>query len=158
MILPQIFKTLSHQTLKATGIKSLSLFLILTGLFTACAATKTSQCQKIIVITQKMAKKSEKYRNSQDIAQVLEVADYFEDAAAEMRDLSLPDKNLEIYQQGFAEVYSSHAQTTRQFIEALQNKDIARLRLLQRQVQQIGQKEQKLGEDMNNYCNLSKTY
>lgn len=118
----------------------------------SCADTKVSQCQKIIVLTQKMAKDSEEYRQSEDIQKVLEVADIFEESAENMRGLKIKDSNLLTYQEGFAEIYQSHADTTRKFIKALQEKDISQARSMKQEVQKIGRKEQQLGQEMNDYC------
>lgn len=127
-------------------------FLLLMGLLNSCATTKLSQCQRIILVTQKMAKESEKYRQSEDVEEVLAVADKFEEAAEEMKKLKIEDEQLATYQKGFAEIYLGNANTTRRFIEALQNKDITTARVMKEQVQQLGQKERKLGTGMNEYC------
>ncbi|XTZ12704.1 MAG: hypothetical protein ACP8RL_03240, partial [cyanobacterium endosymbiont of Rhopalodia inflata] len=76
----------------------------------------------------------------------------FAKAAAEMKNLSISDKKLVKYQLGFANIYQGYAQTTRQFIFALQKKDINKVKLMQQQLQQLGQKEPKLGNKMNSYC------
>lgn len=121
-------------------------------LLSSCADTKVSQCEKIIVLTRKMAQQSEEYRQSEDMQKVLEMADIFEESAEKMKGLNIKDSNLVTYQEGFAEIYQSHANTTRNFVKALQEKDIDQARATKRQVQEIGKKEQKLGEEMHSYC------
>lgn len=121
-------------------------------LATSCAETKVYQCQKIIEITKKMAQESKVNRQTTDIKQVLKMADTFEEIAEDMEKLTIQDEQLIKYQKGFAEVYRSNAQATREFIDALQTKNIPAAKLTQKQVQEIGRKEQKLGTDMNSYC------
>ncbi len=121
-------------------------------LLTSCAATKISQCQKIILTTRKIADKSAENRQTQDIQKVLQVADAFEEAAKEMTSLKIQDEQLTQFQTGFAEVYQGHAETTRQFVSALQKKDITTARLMQQQVKRLGTKELELGNQMNEYC------
>ncbi|MGB5596812.1 MAG: hypothetical protein WBM32_07160 [Crocosphaera sp.] len=132
---------------------TLSLFTLLSNLFLiSCAETKISQCQKIIIMTQKMAEESESYRQTTDIKKVLQVADIFEETAQQMKELKIEDEQLIEYQIGFADIYQGNADTTRQFVAALNDKDINTAKLMQQQVQQLGKKEQDLGTDMNTYC------
>ena len=118
----------------------------------SCAETKVSQCKKIILITKKIAEKSKNNRQTTDIKKALEVADAFEEAAQNMKDLKVSDEKLVKYQLGFAEIYQGYAQTTRQFVSALQKKDINTLKLMQQQLKQLGKKEPQLGGEMNSYC------
>ncbi len=132
---------------------TLSLFTLLSNLFLiSCAETKISQCQKIIIMTQKMAEESESYRQTTDIKKVLQVADIFEETAQQMKQLKIEDEQLIEYQIGFADIYQGNADTTRQFVAALNDKDINTAKLMQQQVQQLGKKEQDLGSKMNAYC------
>ena len=132
---------------------SLSLLTILTNfLLISCAETKISQCQKIILLTQKMAEESENYRQTTDIKKVLQVADIFEETSQQMKELKIEDEKLIEYQMGFADIYQGNADTTRQFVGALNDKDINTAKSMQQQVQQLGQKEQDLGTEMNDYC------
>ncbi|WP_339377127.1 hypothetical protein [Cyanothece sp. BG0011] len=124
----------------------MNLFLI------SCAETKVSQCQKIILLTQKMSEESESYRQTTDIKKVLQVADLFEETSQQMKQLKIEDEQLQEYQKGFADIYQGNADTTRQFVAALNDKDIDTAKLIQQQVQQLGKKEQDLGTEMNAYC------
>lgn len=130
----------------------IGLLLLISTILSSCADSKLSQCQKIIILTQKTARNSEEHRQSNEMQKVLEMADLFEESANNMKSLKIKDTQLITYQEGFAEVYQSHAETTRKFIEALQKKDITSARSMKDQVQQIGVKEQRLGEEMNAYC------
>ncbi|ACK68075.1 conserved hypothetical protein [Rippkaea orientalis PCC 8801] len=133
-------------------IKIFTLIFLLTFTLFGCAETKVSQCQKIILITKNIAQESENNRQTKDIQKALKVADAFEEAAQNMKDLKISDEQLVKYQLGFAEVYQGYAQTTRQFVAALQKKDIPTLQLMQQQLRQLGRKEPELGEAMNRYC------
>ena len=121
-------------------------------LLSSCAETKTSQCQKIFLITKKMAEESAKNRETKDIKTVLEVADAFEKASEQLKKMELKDPQLTEYQQGLAEVYQGNAETTRSFVKALETKDIPTAKLAQDQVQQIGKKEQEIITQTNQYC------
>jgi uncharacterized protein (DUF849 family) len=121
-------------------------------LLASCAETKTAQCQKIFLITKKMAEESAKNRETKDIKTVLEVADAFEQASEKLKKMELKDPKLTQYQQGLAEVYQGNADTTRSFVKALETKDIPTAKLAQDQVQQIGKKEQDLVTKTNEYC------
>ncbi len=132
---------------------TLSLLTTLISVFLiSCAETKISQCQKIILLTQKMAEESETYRQTTDIKKVLQVADLFEETSQQMKQLKIEDEQLQEYQLGFADIYQGNADTTRQFVAALNDKNIDTAKLMQQQVQQLGKKEQDLGTEMNAYC------
>ncbi len=118
----------------------------------SCAETKTAQCQKIFLITKKMAEESAKNRETKDIKTVLEVADSFEKSSEELKKIELKDPKLTEYQQGLAEIYQGNAETTRSFVKALETKDIPTAKLAQDQVQQIGKKEQNIITQTNQYC------
>lgn len=137
---------------KQAFLPTLLLFFVVNLILVGCAETKVSQCQKIILITQKIAEKSKTNRQTEDIQKALQVADSFEEAAEDMRKLAISDEKLVKYQLGFAEIYQGYAQTTRQFVSALQKKDISSVKLMQQQLKQLGQKEPELGNEMNNYC------
>ena len=99
-----------------------------------------------------MAEESAKNRETKDVKTVLEVADAFEQASEKLKKMELKDPKLTEYQQGLAEVYQGNADTTRNFIKALETKDIPTAKLAQDQVQQIGKKEQNLVTKTNEYC------
>ena len=128
------------------------LVVFLNLLLISCAETKISQCQKIILLTQKMSEESENYRRTEDIKKVLQVADIFEETSKQMKELKIEDQQLVEFQMGFADIYQGNADTTRQFVAALNNKDIDTAKLMQQQVQQLGKTEQDLGTKMKNYC------
>ena len=131
----------------------LSLLSVLVNLLLiSCAENKISQCQKIIILTQKMAQESESYRRREDIKKVLQVADIFEETSQQMKKLKIEDEKLQEYQMGFADIYQGNADTTRQFVAALNDKDIDTAKLMQQQVQQLGKKEQEFGAKMKDYC------
>jgi hypothetical protein len=146
---------LTRKFVMSVFLRNLSIIFLGTSLSlvaTSCAETKVSQCQKIIEITKKMAQESKNNRQTTDIKQVLQMADTFEEIAEDMEKIKIQDEQLIQYQEGFAEVYRSNAQATREFIDALQTKNIPAAKLTQKQVQEIGRKEQKLVTDMNSYC------
>jgi hypothetical protein len=133
-------------------ITALLLVILPNIILVSCSENRGFQCRKIISITQAIAKESHANRKTENIQKALQVADSFEKAAAEMINLSISDKNLVEYKLGFANLYQRYAQTTRQFIFALQKKDINTVKLMQQQLQQLGQKEPELGNRINSYC------
>lgn len=133
----------------------ISLFCLIPAIaviLSSCAETKTAQCQKIFLITKKMAEESAKNRETKDIKTVLEVAGSFEKSSQELKKIELKDPTLTEYQQGLAEIYQGNADTTRNFVKALETKDIPTAKLAQDQVKQIGKQEQNLVTQTNEYC------
>lgn len=127
-------------------------FLAIAVLLNSCAETKTAQCQKIFLITKKMADESAKSRDTKDTTQVLQVADTFDQSAEQLKKLDLKDPQLAQYQQSLADIYQGNASTTRSFIKAIESKDIPTAKLAQDEVKQIGKKEQELITATNQYC------
>jgi hypothetical protein len=99
-----------------------------------------------------MAEESAKNRETKDIKTVLEVAGSFEKSSQELKKIELKDPTLTEYQQGLAEIYQGNADTTRNFVKALETKDIPTAKLAQDQVKQIGKQEQNLVTQTNEYC------
>lgn len=137
---------------KKVFINAPLLIIFLNLIAVSCSENRVSQCKKIISITQEIAKESETNRQTEDIQKALQMADSFDEAAAEMRSLSISDEKLVKYRRILADIYQGYAKTTRQFISALQKKDIKTVKLMQQQLQQLGQKEPKLGNKINSYC------
>lgn len=117
-----------------------------------CSASKTAQCKRLILITQNMAEESSRYRNSTDEADILKIADSFDQTAAKVEKLSLNDPQLMDYQQQLVAIYQGNGEATRSMIAALKSKDILTAKLAQDQVQKIGKQEQQVITDINRYC------
>ncbi|MFN5515875.1 MAG: hypothetical protein ACK5CA_14330 [Cyanobacteriota bacterium] len=117
-----------------------------------CGASKTAQCQKLILVTQSLAQESEKYRQSTDPQEVLGVAERFEEASQKLQGFKLADPQLSQFQSQLAIIYQGNGETTRTLIAALDSKDILTVRLAQDKVKKIGQQEREVITEMNRYC------
>lgn len=140
------------QIIGKTGSILILLTLPLSLMLSSCAETKTAQCQKIILITKKIAEESANNRDSTDPEKILTVAKAFEEAGQQVQALKLKDNQLRTYQQELANIYDGNAEATRNIINAIKSKDILTAKLAQDQVRQIGKKEQLLITQMNQYC------
>ena len=94
---------------------------------------------------------SEKSRQTQNLDEVLKVADAFENSAESLKKLNLDDKKLAEYKVKLAEIYRGNAQSTRQFVSAFNNRDIPGVTLAKQEVQILGQQEQQLVGKINQY-------
>ena len=140
------------QIIEKTGSILILLTLPLSLMLSSCAETKTAQCQKVILITKKIAVESANNRDSTDPEKILTVAKAFEEAGQQVQALNLKDNQLRTYQQELANIYDGNAEATRNIINAIKSKDILTAKLAQDQVRQIGKKEQLLITQMNQYC------
>ncbi|MEB3160667.1 MAG: hypothetical protein VKL20_04325 [Synechocystis sp.] len=118
----------------------------------SCSASKTAQCKKLILNTQKMAEESSEYRNTTEQADILKVADSFDQTADKVEKLSLNDPRLADFQQQLVEIYRGNGEATRSMLNALASKDILTAKLAQDQVNTIGKQEQQVITDINRYC------
>lgn len=141
-----------NQIIGKTSLILILLTLPLSLMLSSCAETKTAQCQKIILITKKIAEESANNRDSTDPEKILTVAKAFEEAGQQVQALTLKDNQLRTYQQELANIYDGNAEATRNIINAIKSKDILTAKLAQDQVRQIGKKEQLLITQMNQYC------
>jgi len=127
-------------------------FLFFALALVGCGASKTAQCQKLILVTQSLAQESEKYRQSTDPKEVLGVAERFEEASQKLEGFKLADPQLSQFQSQLAAIYQGNGETTRTLIAALDSKDILTVRLAQDKVKKIGQQERQVITEMNRYC------
>lgn len=134
------------------SIQFIVLGLALAVVLSACSETKVAQCQKLILITKKMAEEGAKNRNVTDPTKILDFAIGFEEAAQNVQSLQLADDQLQTYQQDLAAIYDNNAEATRNIVSAIKSKDILTAKLAQEQVKKTGQKEQLLITQMNQYC------
>jgi hypothetical protein len=133
-------------------LSSILLIFSLVFLIISCGESKTAQCQKIIAVTRKIAEQSAESRQTKEVEQVLKMADNFDESAKTMNNLTIADAQLAKYQKGYGEIYQANADITRKFIAALKQKDIVAARLLQKQVQDTGDREKTLRAEINSYC------
>jgi hypothetical protein len=117
-----------------------------------CAETRISQCQKIINISSKISQESKENRNTKDSQQLLKVADGFNRAAEDMEKLEIKDEKLIQYKTQFAQIYRGYARATKTMISAVTNQDIKTAKLTQDKVKELGQEEERLGNEMIIYC------
>ncbi|BFM39329.1 hypothetical protein [Synechocystis sp. LKSZ1] len=134
------------------GFWPLQASLLLVLLLSSCAETQKAQCQKLILVTKNMAQEAAQYRTTTKPEDTLAIASAFEKMAQKLQDLKFSDTQLSSYQQNLAEVYLGNATATRSMVKAIQEKDILTARLAQAQVKQIGQREQQVITQMNQYC------
>jgi len=118
----------------------------------SCSASKTAQCKKLILITQKMAEESSQYRNTTAEADILKIADSFDQTASKVEKISLNDPRLADYQQQLVTIYRGNGEATRSMIGALASQDILTAKLAQDKVQSIGKQEQQVITDINRHC------
>ena len=118
----------------------------------SCSASKTAQCKKLILSTQKMAEESSEYRNTTEEADILKIADSFEKTADKVEKLQINDPRLADFQQQLVNIYRGNGEATRSMLNALASKDILTAKLAQDQVQNIGKQEQQVITDINRYC------
>ena len=127
------------------------------GLLAAsCADTRYSQCKQIIQISIQVKGEIEKLCQdceSENSQEALQVADVMESSAAKMAAIEVDYEELQGYQGGFVELYQGWSQATRDFVEALNQKDIKAAQLAKEKLQQFGSKEKEIVDGINNYCN-----
>ena len=128
---------------------------ILVVLFSSCSQGKIAQCQKIISTTKKVEAISQENRQTQDLDDILAVADSFADSATSLEKMKLSDQRLSRFQLQLAQIYSGNAKSTRNFISAFEARDIPGVRLAKQEVQLLGKQEQQVVAEINQYCQLA---
>ncbi|MEC4986125.1 MAG: hypothetical protein SAJ37_19730 [Oscillatoria sp. PMC 1068.18] len=117
-----------------------------------------SQCKKIIDIANDVATETQTLSdrgNNTDPQAALQVASAFEQAAQAIETLESKDEQLLDYQAGLVQVYYSHSQATRQFLEAYEKKNRGAAEEALKTVREAGNLEQEVVNGINNYCNVN---
>lgn len=127
------------------------------GLLTAsCADTRYSQCKQIIQISIQVKEQIEQLCQdceSENSQEALQVADVMESSATKMAAIEIDYEELQGYQSGFVGLYRGWSQATRDFVEALNQKDIKAAQSAKEKLQQFGSQEKEIVDGINNYCN-----
>ena len=121
----------------------------------ACAPTKFSECEEIIRISVRVTEQTKELCpdcQTENFQEALQVADTMEKAAEEMNTISITDEKLKDYQVSFVEIYRGMSQATRNFIAALDQKDLQAAKEAKEKLQIVGNKEQQTVNGINNYC------
>lgn len=129
-----------------------SLLVVISWILSGCSQGKVAQCQNIIAVTKKMEEISQKSRQTQDLGEILKVADAFDASSESLKNLKLPDEKLAAYQTKLAEIYSGNGKATRKFVSAFEKRDIPGVALAKQEVQILGEQEQQLVAEINQYC------
>lgn len=136
---------------KVASIICLSLNLFLIG----CVDTKHSECNQVIEVTLNMADKTKnlyQQRDTKDSQKALQLADAFDEAVLSLKNLEIQDQNLVTYQNGFATMYQGLSLSTRDFVAALNKKNLDNAKLAKQQLQKQALTEQQLLKGLTNYC------
>jgi len=140
---------------KVASIICLCLNFILIG----CVDTKYSECNQVIEVTLSMADKTKnlyKQGDTKDSQKALQLADAFDEAVLNLKQLEIQDQNLLKYQDGLAKMYYSLSQSTRDFVAALNKKNLTQAKLAKQQLQQQSLTEQQLLKGIRDYCQANK--
>jgi hypothetical protein len=130
-------------------------FLLVNFSLFSCAAPKIGQCEKMISFVNQVASETKNItenKSEKDYISWLEAADKMENASQEISKLLIFDSQLKDYQKGFVTMYLDYANSTRDMVKARQNKSLKQAKLAQEKVKNASELEQKLGNNINNYC------
>lgn len=114
---------------------------------------KLPQCYLLFVISSEMSEVSRAPINTNEVYEVLRLADYFDYYAVELKSLVLEEEILNNYNLQLSRIYREFAQITRSLTRAWSSLDIAEVNLMQQRLQEVGEAESLLVEEMNDYCN-----
>ncbi len=121
-----------------------------------CNNAKYTQCQQIIELanqansqTQEVINQSSKPIESQVW---LQAATMMEQAAEQIKGLSLDDAQLVNYQEKLVEVFRTYSQATNDAVEARKTKNLQALESAVEEAKKAGLLKDQLVTDINNYC------
>jgi hypothetical protein len=117
-----------------------------------CLNSKLKSCRQIIAITQEVEENAKENLASQNINNILQVADSFESASQKVLKEKIKDVELAKYTQNLGNIYQDYAIITRNFITAFQQKDQEKAIFYKEEVNRLFTQQQKLVNQINNYC------
>ncbi|GEM_PF-1069103 len=121
----------------------------------SCADSRLYQCQQIIAVTNKIYEETSKNSQTKDEQIALGVADTFDAVAEEMEGLKISNEELQEYRDGFVKLYRENAEATREFVRALQAKEVKTAKSTKEKLQKIGSREKTLVNGINSYCQVT---
>lgn len=117
-----------------------------------CLNSKLKSCRQIIAITQEVEENAKENLASQNINNILQVADSFELASQKVLKEKIKDAELAKYTQNLGNIYQDYAIITRNFITAFQQKDQEKAIFYKEEVNRLFTQQQKLVNQINDYC------
>jgi len=133
------------------GAIALPLALIMIG----CSNDRTAQCSRLTQVTNKTVGEVQTIvsTSSQPNAEALRtVAASFDQGRQEMEALALSDEQLQVFQQGFIELYRDVSDSAQSLADALSEQDFSRAQEARSAFQAVTEREAPLVEDVNEYC------
>ena len=136
-------------------IRKLIIFLqilILNLIITGCLNTKAKNCQQIIKVTAQVETNAKENLASQNLDNILQVADSFEIASQNILQQKIKDKQLAELSKNLGKIYQEYALVTRNFITAFKNKDQEQAIFYKDEVKRLFSQQQTLVNQINDYC------
>lgn len=136
----------------------LSLAAALSLTLVSCGESKVSQCRKLIEVANGAVTQVQEVTqnaNPEDVNAMLQIADTADQATQDMQALELKDEALQGYQQRFITMYTDTSQSTRQLVEAVNNKDSQAADTAYQSLQTATNQEAPLVTEVNEYCQSS---
>ena len=126
--------------------------LILSSILSGCLNNKVKSCQQIITITATVEKQAKENLASQNLSNILKVADSFGSTSQEILEEKIRDQQLAQYSQSLANIYQEYATVTRNFVQAFNNKDQKEAIFYKEEVSRLFTRQQELVNQINDYC------
>jgi ABC-type transporter Mla subunit MlaD len=135
--------------------KQLFLSIGLYFLCVSCGASKYSQCQELFTLVNQGNKEVKTLTNGvkgEDLSKFTQAAEALKVASDDIASLQLKDQELIKYQESFAQIYQSYAESTFQMIKAKENNNRNLANAALKKVSEMTQLEKETGANLQSYC------
>lgn len=123
-----------------------------TSLLSGCSSDRLVKCAEIVNIATEMSKETQDNLANKNVKNVLAVADIFEKNSVQIKGIRIRDKQLNEYSKELSNIYQQYADSTRNFIEAFQDKDVEQALFYKEEISKLFEQQQQVVNDINQYC------
>ncbi|TAD75288.1 MAG: hypothetical protein EA001_14215 [Oscillatoriales cyanobacterium] len=128
----------------------------LSCLLTSCAQSKAAQCKQLVNIASVANETAREAATGKPDA-MRRAAESFDRAANDLNKLALADSDLKQHGSRLADIYADTSHSTRDFLNAIQQKDRNLAEIAVQSLEQSANSERSLIQDINRTCQVSES-
>lgn len=128
----------------------------LSCLLTSCAQSQAAQCKQLVTIASAANEIAREAATGKPDA-MRRAAESFDRAASDLNKLSITDSALQEHRSRLADIYADTSRSTREFLNAIQQKDRNLAEIAVQSLEQSANNERSLIQDINRTCQVSES-
>ncbi|HEY9689822.1 MAG TPA: hypothetical protein V6D46_07500 [Coleofasciculaceae cyanobacterium] len=123
---------------------------------TGCSQSKVAQCKQLVNIARTANETAREAATGKPEA-MRRAAESFDRAASDLNKLSLADAQIKEHRSRLADIYADTSRSTREFLNAIQQKDRNLAEIAVQSLEQSANNERNLIQDINQTCQVAES-